>query len=60
MCNSVEPSDLTVQGTVTLSMFGICEALRSGTKIQTKPTFMCNRTDNDIAPAITKLSTSGV
>ena len=38
MCNSVEPSDLTVQGTVTLSMFGICEALRSGTKIQTNQT----------------------
>ena len=52
MCNDLDPSDATVQGTGILSVFGRCDAFGQGTKLQTQSTFMSNETDNDIVPDI--------
>jgi hypothetical protein len=53
MCNNLEPSDIIVQGTGVLSMFGRCDALGSSTKIQTQFSFTSNRTDKDFIPNVT-------
>jgi hypothetical protein len=53
ICNYVEPSDVVLQGTHILSMFGRCDALGASTKIQTQTSFTSNRTDKDSVPNTT-------
>jgi hypothetical protein len=53
LCNSLDPSDVIVQGTGMLSMSGRCDAFGPSTKIQTESTFTSNRTDKDIVPEVT-------
>jgi hypothetical protein len=53
MCNDLEPSDIILQGTGVLSMFGRCDALGSTTKLQTQIGFTSNRTDKDFILNVT-------
>jgi hypothetical protein len=53
MCNNMEPSDMILQGTDVLSLFGRCEALGPTTKLQTQISFASNRTDKDFIPNAT-------
>ncbi|PNF43974.1 hypothetical protein B7P43_G00917 [Cryptotermes secundus] len=53
LCNDLEPSDIILQGTGVLSMFGRCDALGLNTKLQTQMSFTSNRTDKDFIPSVT-------
>ena len=53
MCNNLDPSDVIVQDTGILSMFGRCDALGPSMKIQTHSTFTSNKTDKGTVPDIT-------
>jgi hypothetical protein len=48
MCTHLDPSDVTVQGTGILSMFGRSDAFGPSTKLPAQPTFMSNKTGKDI------------
>jgi hypothetical protein len=53
MCNDLDPSDVILQGTGVLSMFGRCKALGPNTKLQTQISFTSNRTDKNFIPNVT-------
>jgi hypothetical protein len=54
MCNELEPSDIILQGTGVLSMFGRCDASGPTTKLQMQINFTSNRTDKDFISNVTK------
>jgi hypothetical protein len=53
MCNVLEASDIILQVTGVLSMFGRCDVLGPTTKLQTQSSFTSNRTAKDFIPNVT-------